>query len=470
MGPSCAKKETLVEMIDLGMDIARFDLSLKSVAEQTEYLRILREAMSARPKKSIALMVDTVGPEVRLTKLKDNKPIELKEGQEIDIVPDPDGECDETKLCFNYPDLCRDMSLGQKIIIGNGRLVCKVIRLEENKITVKCKNDFTALERFFKVNLPAMHIDLPTLTDQDKDDIDNFVLNQGFDFIGLSFTRSIEEIQELRNYMGPRGAGIRIIAKIEDCEGFDNIDEIIQCADGVMVARRDLGQEFDPEKVFQVQKYIINRSNLMAKPVITASQMLRSMYKANRPTRAEASDVANAVLDGSDAVQLGHETSMGDYPLECVSVMARICAEADIMKNPQAKFDDMDALTPPPLSTAESVARSAARTGLASEHTKAVIVLTENGKIARILSKYDPGVPIIACSTNKQVVKQLSICRGVEGFVVGSFDGSVKLIQRIMHEMVVRNIAVKGDHIICIHGTSEDTTDESNVMELLTIQ
>lgn len=281
------------------------------------------------------------------------------------------------------------------------------------------------------MNLPGAVVDLPTLTEKDEDDIVDFGLKKGIDLIAASFVRKALDIETIRDVLGPRGAHIKIIAKIENQEGLQNYDEILAATDGIMVARGDLGMEIPPEKVFIAQKWMIEKANLMSKPVITATQMLESMINAPRPTRAEAGDVANAVIDGSDCVMLSGETAGGNYPLNAVTIMAKICVEAEKMLDYKRIFNDLKLYTPVPLTTAEAVASAAVQTVL-DLNIDLIIVLTDTGKMARFVAKYRPSVPILACSISMPVVRQLNMSRGVIGYKIPSFQGTDNLLQLVI--------------------------------------
>lgn len=270
------------------------------------------------------------------------------------------------------------------------------------------------------MNLPGAIIDLPTLTEKDEDDIVDFGLKKGIDLIAASFVRKASDIDYIRDVLGPRGSHVKIIAKIENHEGLHNYDEILQATDGIMVARGDLGMEIPPEKVFIAQKWMIEKANLAAKPVVTATQMLESMIKAPRPTRAEASDVANAVIDGTDCVMLSGETANGDYPLNAVGIMAKVCVEAEKMLDYRRLYNDLKLYSTGALPTAEAVSSAAVATVL-DLNIDLIIVLTDTGKIARYVAKYKPPVPILACSISLPVVRQLNTSRGVIGYKIPSF-------------------------------------------------
>jgi len=254
------------------------------------------------------------------------------------------------------------------------------------------------------MNLPGAIVDLPTLTEKDEDDLVEFGLKKGVDMIAASFVRKAEDVENIRDVLGPRGAHIKIISKIENQEGLNNYDEILAATDGIMVARGDLGMEIPPEKVFIAQKWMIEKANVAAKPVVTATQMLESMINAPRPTRAEASDVANAVLDGTDCVMLSGESANGAYPIESVTIMSKICCEAEKTIDYKRLYDDIRSYTSPPVPTAEAVA--AAAVGCVNDlQIDLVIVLTDSGKLARLVAKYRPRVPILAISVSNPVIR-----------------------------------------------------------------
>lgn len=319
------------------------------------------------------------------------------------------------------------------------------------------------------MNLPGAIIDLPTLTEKDEDDIVEFGLKKGIDLIAASFVRKASDIDYIRDVLGPRGSHVKIIAKIENQEGLHNYDEILNATDGIMVARGDLGMEIPPEKVFIAQKWMIEKANLVGKPVVTATQMLESMIKAPRPTRAEASDVANSVIDGTDCVMLSGESANGDYPLNAVTIMAKICVEAEKMLDYKRIYNDLRLFTPGPLSTAESVASAAVSTVL-DLNIDLIIVLTDTGKIARYVAKYRPPVPILACSVSMPVVKQLNTSRGVIGYKIPSFQGADNLIQLVIKTAKDMNLCKPGNKVVAIHGSQEETPDESNILKILDIE
>lgn len=272
--------------------------------------------------------------------LRDNEPVQFEEGQEIDILTDYKLEGDNTRLTCSYQSLPTTVKPGDTILIADGALTCEVKECLEDSIKVVCKNSALIGERK-NMNLPGCTVDLPTLTEADEKDLVDFGLKHGIDLVAASFIRKPSDIEYIRDVLGPKGAHIKIIAKIENQEGLKNYDQILDAADGIMVARGDLGMEIAPEKIFLAQKWMIDKANLKAKPVITATQMLESMIDKPRPTRAEATDVANAVLDGTDCVMLSGETANGQYPVNAVSMMAKIATEAEKMIDYKSLFEDI---------------------------------------------------------------------------------------------------------------------------------
>lgn len=256
------------------------------------------------------------------------------------------------------------------------------------------------------MNLPGAIVDLPTLTEKDENDLVEFGIKQNVDFIAASFVRKASDVEYIRSVIGPEAAKkIQIISKIENGEGLQNYDEILATSDAIMVARGDLGMEIPPEKVFIAQKWMIEKANIAAKPIVTATQMLESMIKAPRPTRAEASDVANAVLDGTDCVMLSGECANGDYPINAVTIMSKICVEAEKTINYKRIFSDMKLYSAGSYGTQEAVASAVCSAAMDQTQIKLIVCLTESGKLARLVSKYRPELNILACSSDDTVIR-----------------------------------------------------------------
>lgn len=330
----------LVKMLDAGMNVARLNFSHGDHTSHGKSLDNLEAALQQRPDKHCAVMLDTKGPEIRTGMLKDGKAIELQANQSLKISTDYTLQGDTTMISCSYKSLPTTVNVGSTIFIADGSLTCEVTEIHDDHIVVVCKNGVKLGERK-NMNLPGAIVDLPTLTEKDENDLQAFGLVRNVDFIAASFVRKASDVEYVRQVLGEKGAHIKIISKIENHEGLQNYDEILATSDSIMVARGDLGMEIPPEKVFIAQKWMIEKANVAAKPIITATQMLESMIKAPRPTRAEASDVANAVLDGSDCVMLSGECANGDYPINAVSIMSKICVEAEKTINYKRMFNDM---------------------------------------------------------------------------------------------------------------------------------
>jgi len=467
MGPSCWDVEMLVKMIDAGMNVARLNFSHGDHKAHGETIGRIKEALKQRPKASVAIMLDTKGPEIRTGLLRDQKPIDITAGQSLKIVTDYALEGDNTRIACSYQSLPQTVNVGSKIFIADGSLTCEVTECHDDHVIVKCLNGCRLGEKK-NMNLPNAIVDLPTLTEQDEDDI-AFGVTQGIDFVAASFVRKASDVKYIREVLGPRGAHVKVISKIENQEGLYNYDEILAESDSIMVARGDLGMEIDPEKVFIAQKWMIEKANIAAKPIITATQMLESMTKTPRPTRAEASDVANAVLDGTDAVMLSGETAGGDYPLQAVTIMSKICCEAEKTLDHRRLFNDLKHYTQSQVGTAEAVAAAACSTVL-DLPIDLIIVLTDAGKLARLTSKYRPEVKILACSINSYVATQMNVVRGVIGYKVPTFQDVDNVIQFIISEAKNMGLTKTGSKVVVIHGTNEETPDESNIMKILDIE
>lgn len=333
---------------------------------------------------------------------------------------------------------------------------------------VECKNSAKLGEKK-NMNLPGAIVDLPTLTEKDETDLVDFGLKQGIDMVAASFVRKQDDVEYIRDLLGPRGSNIKIIAKIENQEGLNNYDEILASADGIMVARGDLGMEIPPEKVFIAQKWMIEKANVASKPVITATQMLESMISNPRPTRAEASDVANAVLDGTDAVMLSGESANGGYPIQAVTIMSKCCAEAERCIDYKTIFSDIKGFTPSPVSTSEALAASAVST-IQDLNVDLIIVLTDTGHLARLVAKYRPSTPILACSVSLSVIRQLNLSRGVIAFKIPSYQGTDNLLALTVQQAKERGLCKPGRKVISLHGTDEETPDESSILKIIDVE
>ncbi|KAH7692215.1 Pyruvate kinase protein [Dioscorea alata] len=395
LGPASRSVPMLEKLLRAGMNVARFNFSHGTHEYHQETLDNLRIAMG-NTQILCAVMLDTKGPEIRTGFLKDGKPVQLKEGQEITINTDYSLKGDGDMITMSYKKLPVDLKPGNTILCADGTITLTVLSCDVAAGTVRCRCENTALLGERKnVNLPGIVVDLPTLTDKDKEDILGWGVPNSIDMIALSFVRKGSDLVHVREVLGPYAKRIKLMSKVENQEGVVNFDEILRETDSFMVARGDLGMEIPVEKIFLAQKMMIYKCNLVGKPVVTATQMLESMIKSPRPTRAEATDVANAVIDGSDCVMLSGESAAGAYPELAVRVMAKICIEAESSLDYEAIFKERVRATPLPMSPLESLASSAVRTANAAKATL-IVVLTRGGTTARLVAKYRPSVPILS--------------------------------------------------------------------------
>lgn len=349
-------------------------------------------------------MMLTKGPEIKSGNLRDGKPVQLVAGQNLEIVTDYAMEGDDMRVATSYKALPDSVSIGSLILIDDGRVTCEVIEVLENSVKTMVKNDAIIGERK-PMHLPGSIIDLPTITDQDDSDI-QFGVKRAIDIIAVSFVRKAEDIEQVRNTIRSQGGHSKVYARIENHEGLNNYEEILHEADGVMIARGPLAMELSAEKVFIAQNWMIEKANQVAKPVIIQSHILDSMIRMPKPGRGEASDVCQCVINGVDAVMLFNETAEGQFPINAVNALAKICVEGERTLDHRRLYNDMKMYTPTPMITAETVAASSVNTVL-DLPVDLIVVLTETGRFARLVAKYRPPVPILALSQSKQVVKQL---------------------------------------------------------------
>ena len=435
MGPRTMDKIILAG----GMNVARFNFSHGSYEEHAERIALVRQ-VSEQLGIPVALMLDTKGPEIRTGLLKDGKKVSLEQGKEFTLYTE-EREGDETGCSITYQQLVYDVRKGDTILIDDGLIGLEVQRVSADKIECIIKNGGELGERK-GVNVPNVKIHLPGVTQKDREDI-LFGIEQGVDYIAASFVRNSDCIMDIREILEDNhGRDIGIIAKIENAEGVENIDEILDAADGIMVARGDLGVEIPADQVPHIQKKIINKCNRKCKPVVTATQMLDSMIRNPRPTRAEAGDVANAIYDGSDAIMLSGETAMGKYPVEAVRMMAKIAetTEAHLdysnlqkLNKKQRKKDISMAVGFASVSTAEILKASC------------LVVPTMTGYTARMISSLRPKTPIYAISPSEQAVRRMQLYWGVYAMPGETEDSTRHMITNSMKIILRRKLIKKGE-------------------------
>lgn len=439
MGPRTMDKIILKELIAGGMNVARFNFSHGSHEEHAERIALVRQ-VSEQLGIPVALMLDTKGPEIRTGILRDGKKVCLEQGKEFTLYTE-EREGDESGCSITYQQLVYDVRKGDTILIDDGLIGLEVQRVSADKIECIIKNGGELGERK-GVNVPNVKIHLPGVTQKDKEDI-LFGIEQGVDYIAASFVRNSDCIMDIREILEDNhGRDIGIIAKIENAEGVENIDEILDEADGIMVARGDLGVEIPADQVPHIQKKIIHKCNRKCKPVVTATQMLDSMIRNPRPTRAEAGDVANAIYDGSDAIMLSGETAMGKYPVEAVRMMAKIAetTEAHLdysnlqkLNKKQRKKDISMAVGFASVSTAEILKASC------------LVVPTMTGYTARMISSLRPKTPIYAISPSEQAVRRMQLYWGVYAMPGETEDSTRHMIANSMKIIVRRKLIRKGE-------------------------
>eukprot|EP00033_Pygsuia_biforma_P000756 GCRY01000883.1.p1 GENE.GCRY01000883.1~~GCRY01000883.1.p1 ORF type:complete len:654 (+),score=163.66 GCRY01000883.1:118-2079(+) len=414
IGPSCNDVETLKELRQSGMNIARLNFSHGSHEQHAATIRNLRESTANLAPKILAIALDTKGPEIRTGLTKDGGEIQLTEGDTVTVTSDDAyKEASTSELIYvDYGNICGVIEEGDKIFIDDGlvSILVEAVDLDNKKLTGRVQNT-AAIGSRKGVNLPNVDVDLPALSEKDKADL-KFGVEQGVDFIFASFIRSAQDVRDVKSELGQEGATIQVIAKIENHQGIHNFREILRAADGIMVARGDLGIEIPAQKVFQAQKAMIAQANIVGKPIICATQMLESMIVNPRPTRAEVSDVANAVIDGCDAVMLSGETAKGKYPVQAARMMREICREAEKTIPYIPRFNDLRSVVAKPTPIREAISSSAVNTVLEND-AAGLIVLTRTGDTARLIAKYRPGVPILAVIPNAELGRKLVLHHGI---------------------------------------------------------
>ena len=463
IGPKTESVEMLTKLVESGMNVMRLNFSHGDFAEHGQRIKNIREVMK-KTGKEIGILLDTKGPEIRTGKLEGGNDVLLETGKKVIMTTDYDFVGNASKFAVSYPGIVDDLKIGSTVLLDDGLVGLKVEAINKEAGEVECVVTNTGeLGETKGVNLPDVSVGLPALAAKDIADL-KFGCEQGVDFVAASFIRKASDVAEVRKVLDDNGGkNIQIIPKIESQEGVDNFDEILELSDGIMVARGDLGVEVPAEEVPFMQKMMIRKCNKAGKPVITATQMLDSMIKNPRPTRAEANDVANAIIDGTDAIMLSGETAKGKYPLESVEVMDKIARKVDptivpfFVKHVTAKNDITSAV-------AEGSADISERL-----NAKLIIVGTESGRAARDMRRYFPKADILAITNNEKTANQLILTRGVIPYV----DATPKTLEEffILGEAVAKklNLVEKGDIVIATCGESvfiQGTTNSIKVIQV----
>jgi pyruvate kinase len=459
LGPACSTPDIFRKMVRAGLDVARLNFSHGSHAQKAELIKMVRE-VSAAERKPICILADLQGPKIRTGKLKDHKPVLLVEGEQITITPrDVPGTA--ALVGTTFKTLAENLGPGSRILLSDGLIELHVTRIQKLDVVCEIVNGGLLGENK-GINLPGIPVKVPSLTEKDEEDL-IFAVGEGVDAVAVSFVRTADDVRHVRRRLDALKSDCWIIAKLEKPQAVEHLDSILEVADAIMVARGDLGVEVPPEKVPAIQKHIIRRAGEYRKPVITATQMLESMIENPRPTRAEASDVANAVYDGTDAVMLSGETAAGKYPVQTVAMMAKIVAETEH----QIRLD------PPPhrssrqttrLSVAETICECMAHSAVDLE-LSAIAIFTESGSTARLLSKYHPEPPIFALSPYQKVVNRAMLLWGTFPILCSRFRDTDKLVS-MAEEILEAQGYVHRSQIVGIVAGTRTKSGATNFMRL----
>lgn len=458
IGPKTESVEKLTELANAGMNVMRLNFSHGDFEEHGNRINNLRSVMQETGKE-LAILLDTKGPEIRTIKLENGDDVTLTAGQEFTFTTDTSVVGNVNTVAVTYPGFAKDLTAGNTILVDDGLIEMEVIATTDTEVKCKVLNNGDLGENK-GVNLPGVSVQLPALAEKDKADL-KFGCEQGVDFVAASFIRKKEDVLEIRELLNANGGEkIQIISKIENQEGVDNFDDILDVSDGIMVARGDLGVEIPVEEVIFAQKMMIEKCNRARKVVITATQMLDSMIKNPRPTRAEAGDVANAIMDGTDAVMLSGESAKGKYPIEAVTIMAQICERTD--KAMHASLSTR--LDSPRLRITEAVCKGAVDTA-EKLNAPLIVVATEAGKSARSIRKYFPTANILAVTTNKKTAAQLCLTKGVTPVIVDSIDNTDEFYRLGKELALESSLGAKGDIVVMVSGAlvPSGTTNTASV-------
>ena len=461
IGPSCSAETTMRDLMRLGMDVARLNFSHGSHRDHAASIQRLRRA-ARKEGRSICILQDLQGPKIRTGRLKGHKPVTLKTGATLTITP-RDVPGTHRLISTTFRDLAREVQVGTRILLSDGLIELRVTQVRGTDIDCDVINGGVLGEQK-GINLPGVALTIPALTSKDRKDLE-FGLEHGVDMVALSFVRSAADVLTVKQIVADAGKNVPIIAKLEKPQAIERLEEIFEVADGVMVARGDLGVELPPERVPVIQKHVIRRSAEWRKPVITATQMLESMIENPRPTRAEASDVANAIFDGTDAVMLSAETASGQYPRESVTMMAKIAVEAETRMAeftlPRRRRENRG------LSIAETVCESVAHAA-DDLHMGAIAIFTESGNTARLISKYRPKTQIYAFTHRKVVRNRLNLLWGVQPVETKPAQSTEDMVLTAERELLEQGKVSVGDVLGVVAGT-QMASGSTNFMRLHTV-
>lgn len=460
IGPASDTEEIISKLIEAGMSASRHNFSHGNHEEHRERINMIKR-LRKKYNKSIAIILDTKGPEIRTGNFNKDK-IELNEGQKFTVYCGEEIVGDNTKCYITYDGLCKDVKKGDSILIDDGLVGMEVEDVEGNKINCIVRNS-GVISNHKGVNVPGVSIKLPATTEKDEEDL-KFGCDVEVDIVCASFIRKASDVLTIRKILEANGGkDIQIFSKVESQEGVDNIDEIIKFSDGIMVARGDMGVEIPIEKVPLIQKTIIAKCNKVGKPVITATQMLDSMIRNPRPTRAEASDIANAIFDGTDAIMLSGESANGKYPVEAAQTMARIAQSAEQRINYEELLEKRKEIHIQNVANAISYAACATASELKAT---AIITATQSGHTARMVSKYRSSCPVIAVTPSEKVARGLALNWGVFPILSKRFDSTDELIESSVQISLNTGYVKKGDLVVIAAGIPVSYSGTTNMLKV----
>jgi pyruvate kinase len=465
IGPATESEEMLAKLLKAGLNVIRLNFSHGDFAEHQKKVDNARKAMK-KTGITAAILQDLAGPKIRIGDFK-NGQITLKEGQTFTITTD-DVEGDETRVSCNYKPLPKEVKVGGYIMVHDGRKKLQITDIKGNDVITKViiGGDIKGRRG---VNLPGAYLSIASLTDKDKKDIE-FGLKNDVDFFAFSFVRRPSDVEELREILNKRKSKARIVAKIEDQEAIENIDKLIALVDGVMIGRGDLAIEIGAENMPLTQKMIIAKCNAAGKPVITATQILESMIKNATPTRAEVSDIANAIFEGTDAIMLSEETTLGDYPVKSVETMALVSTTVESGELYQNTMLEMQSMKHPPVGSGVADAITNEAVDIANTvNAKAIVALTESGFTARMISRYKPLQPLVAFTPNEKTHNQLLLNFGVTPVKIEKVTMLNDAIKLAKNYLVKNKIAAKGDKIVIAAGAPFGKKIDTNMLLVETI-
>jgi len=459
IGPASSSARVLREMVERGMDVARLNFSHGTREEHREVIRTIRQ-ISREKGKEVGILQDLAGPKIRVGNIRGGA-ANLRPNSEF-VLTNRQVLGDEREVSVSLPDLPSLVREGDTILLSDGALELKVLSRDAHDI--RCRVVVGGpLGAHKGINLPATTLSIPALTEKDKEDM-QFGIGEEVDFMALSFVRDASDIQEAREILERMGSDIPLIAKIEKHEALDHLDEIVAAADGIMVARGDLGVEISLEDIPMLQKNIIGKANLAGKPVITATQMLGSMVENPRPTRAEVTDVANALLDGTDAVMLSEETAMGKFPTEAVAMMAKIAVRTE-RKSWWAYKKESPASGRKIRGDISDAISHATRSVALDISARAIITCTTSGSTARQVSKYRPPVPILAISPHLKTVRRLSLSWGVVALLSAAYFDTDDMIDKAIERAVQSGMVNRGDTVVITAGIRVGVPGSTNMLK-----